>query len=204
MPNPDRPAPSPERGGALPSTRAHRLIPRWVRRRVRGMRSTRGLTLIELLIVLAVIGILATIGLLLYANVADQARPARAVADIANVSSEILTFEATNERLPINLAEIGRATLLDPWGRPYAYLNFSAAVAAPSVVGPSVGGVGPPSVGAEGLQRKDYALVPIDTDFDLYSKGKDGLSMPPLTAAVSRDDIVRANDGQYIGLASGY
>lgn len=177
MPNPDRPAPSPEGGGALPSPRARRAISRW-------LRCTRGLTLIELLIVLAVIGILATIGLLLYANVSDQARTARAVADIANVSSEILTFEATNERLPINLAEIGRAGLLDPWGRPYEYLNFS--------------------VGPLGLQRKDLALIPINTDFDLYSRGKDGNTQPALTAAASRDDIVRANDGQYIGLASGY
>jgi general secretion pathway protein G len=55
-----------------------------------------------------------------------------------------------------------------------------------------------------GLQRKDLALVPINTDFDLYSKGRDGATQPPLTAASSRDDIVRANDGQFIGLASGY
>jgi general secretion pathway protein G len=177
MPNPDRASPSPERGGTLPSTRARRAISRW-------LRCTRGLTLIELLIVLAVIGILATMGFLVYANVTEHARTARAVADIANVSSEILTFEATTERLPINLAEIGRAALLDPWGRPYEYLNFS--------------------VGPLGLQRKDLALIPINTDFDLYSRGKDGVSQPPLTAAVSLDDIVRANDGQYIGLASGY
>jgi general secretion pathway protein G len=184
MPNVHRCPPSPDRGAAFPSTRARRLIPRWIRREVRARRSTRGLTLIELLIVLAVIGILASIGLVLYANVTDRARTARAVADIANVSSEILTFEATNERLPINLAEIGRAALLDPWGRPYEYLNFA--------------------VGPLGMQRKDLALIPINTDFDLYSRGKDGATQPPLTAAVSRDDIVRANDGQYIGLASGY
>jgi general secretion pathway protein G len=28
--------------------------------------------------------------------------------------------------------------------------------------------------------------------------------MPPLTAKVSRDDIVRANDGAFVGLASEY
>jgi general secretion pathway protein G len=137
-----------------------------------------------LLVVLAVIGILATIALLVYANFTEQARVARAVADIATISSEISTFESMNERLPNNLAEIGRATLLDPWGRPYEYLNFS--------------------LGPLGLQRKDLALVPINTDFDLYSKGKDGASQPALTAPASRDDIVRANDGQFIGLASGY
>jgi general secretion pathway protein G len=147
-------------------------------------RNSRGLTLIELLVILAVIGILATIALLVYANFTEQARVARAVADIATMGSEISTFESMNERLPNNLAEIGRAALLDPWGRPYEYLNFS--------------------LGALGLQRKDLALVPINTDFDLYSKGKDGATQPALTASTSRDDVVRANDGQFIGLASGY
>ena len=33
--------------------------------------------------------------------------------------------------------------------------------------------------------------------------GKDGDSKSPLTAKASRDDIIRANDGGYIGLASG-
>ncbi len=142
------------------------------------------MTLIELLIVLAVIGILASIGLVLYYNFTYQAQIARAVADIAVVSSEISTFETMNERLPNNLAEVGRAALLDPWGNPYQYLNFS--------------------LGLVGQQRKDHALVPINTDFDLYSMGRDGASQPPLTASASADDIVRANDGQYIGLASGY
>ncbi len=52
--------------------------------------------------------------------------------------------------------------------------------------------------------RKDKFLVPINTDFDLYSMGEDGKSVPPLTAKASRDDIIRANDGGYIGPASGY
>jgi general secretion pathway protein G len=134
--------------------------------------------------VLAVIGILSSLAVLLYYNFTYQAQIARAVADIAVLSSEISTFEMMNERLPNNLAEIGRAALLDPWGNGYQYLNFS--------------------LGPVGQQRKDHALVPINTDFDLYSMGRDGASQPPLTASASRDDIVRANDGQYIGLASGY
>jgi general secretion pathway protein G len=52
--------------------------------------------------------------------------------------------------------------------------------------------------------RKDKNLVPINTDFDLYSLGKDGESVGPLTAIPSRDDIVRANNGSYIGRADSY
>ena len=74
--------------------------------------------------------------------------------------------------------------LLDPWGTPYEYLNLD----------------GVPI----GQMRKDQALVPINSDYDLYSKGPDGLSQKPLTAAPSRDDIVRGNDGSFIGVAEDY
>jgi general secretion pathway protein G len=50
--------------------------------------------------------------------------------------------------------------------------------------------------------RKDRFLVPLNTDFDLYSVGRDGESVPPLSAAKSRDDVVRAANGAFIGLAS--
>jgi general secretion pathway protein G len=46
--------------------------------------------------------------------------------------------------------------------------------------------------------------VPINSDFDLYSVGRDGQSAPALTAKVSQDDIVRANNGGFVGLASDY
>jgi general secretion pathway protein G len=127
---------------------------------------------------------LATIVLLYYGDVNEQAKIARAIADIATISGEIDMFEMMNDRLPNDLAEIGRATLTDPWGNPYEYLNYNA--------------------GPAGQIRKDHALHPLNSAYDLYSKGKDGQSAPPLTAAQSRDDIVRANDGGYIGLASKY
>ena len=52
--------------------------------------------------------------------------------------------------------------------------------------------------------RKDRFLVPINSCYDLYSMGKDGQSVPPLTAKASWDDIVRANDGAFVGLAWQY
>ena len=51
---------------------------------------------------------------------------------------------------------------------------------------------------------KDSALAPLNTDFDLYSVGPDGDSRLPLTAAASRDDILRANNGAFIGRAENY
>jgi general secretion pathway protein G len=57
---------------------------------------------------------------------------------------------------------------------------------------------------SKGKPRKDRFLVPINTDFDLYSMGKDGRSEQNLDAHYSRDDIVRANDGLFVGLAIEY
>ena len=51
---------------------------------------------------------------------------------------------------------------------------------------------------------KDKSLHPLNSDYDLYSMGKDGASTGPLTAKASRDDVVRANDGRFIGLAKDY
>jgi general secretion pathway protein G len=48
----------------------------------------------------------------------------------------------------------------------------------------------------------DRFLHPLNSDFDLYSMGKDGLSQAPITARASQDDIIRASDGGFIGLAA--
>jgi hypothetical protein len=59
-------------------------------------------------------------------------------------------------------------------------------------------------IGLTIIELMDHSLVPINTDFDLYSMGPDGRNSPPLTAKHSRDDIVRANNGAFIGVASDY
>ena len=55
--------------------------------------------------------------------------------------------------------------------------------------------------GSAGKPRKDRFLHPINSDYDLYSMGKDGESVEPLTAKKSHDDVIRANDGSFVGLA---
>lgn len=52
-----------------------------------------------------------------------------------------------------------------------------------------------------GQARKDRFLVPINSDYDLYSMGPDGKSTSALTAKISQDDIIRASDGLFIGRA---
>ena len=47
-------------------------------------------------------------------------------------------------------------------------------------------------------------LVPLNSDYDLYSMGKDGVSSPPITAKPSQDDVIRASNGSYVGLASNF
>lgn len=148
-------------------------------------RYRRGFTILELLTVLAIIVTLAGIALPMYFNALDKAKVARAIADIRTLSGEISTYQLFNGSLPLSLADVGRATFRDPYGNPYEYLNFA-------------------TVKGLGQVRKDQFLVPINSDYDLYSKGKDGQSVAALTAQPSRDDIVRANDGGFIGLASDF
>ena len=52
--------------------------------------------------------------------------------------------------------------------------------------------------------RKDRFNVPINSDYDLYSMGADGASVEPLISAQSHDDIVRAANGTFVGLAENF
>ena len=150
-----------------------------------------GFTLIELLIVIAIISTLAGIATPLMIGYINRTRVASAKIEIRSIEREIMNFKAENDRFPESLAEIGLEGMLDPYGNPYQYQ--------PATYIDKNG-----NVKKAKHVRKDHNLVPVNTDFDLYSMGKDGESTAPFTAKKSRDDIVRANDGQFIGLVSAY
>jgi len=141
-----------------------------------------GFSLLELMMVIAIIGTLAAIAIPNYLEYREKARIAAAVSDIRAIETKIANFTLDNGRLPASLAEIGLGGFLDPWGNPYRYLPVAGT---------------PP-----GKLRKDRFLVPVNSDYDLYSMGRDGKSQSPFTSNASQDDVVRANDGAYVGLAS--
>ena len=146
---------------------------------------TKAFSLIELMVVIAILGILTAIAVPSFAAYRERAMVAVCITDIGTIAKEISAFSIDNDRLPETLAEAGWGGKMDPWGNPYQYLKIDGA--AKSV---------------KGKARKDRFLVPINTDFDLYSMGPDGLSVGPLTASQSQDDIIRASDGSFIGRAS--
>lgn len=136
------------------------------------------------MIVICIIGTLAGIAVPSYRNYIEQAKRVRCISEIKLIERELLSFYIENDTFPDGLDEIGLEAIQDPWKNPYEYLRVDGA--------------------GTGELRKDHFMVPVNTDFDLYSKGPDGKSLTPFTANPSRDDIVRANNGQYIGPVSSY
>jgi len=160
----------------------------WLSPALAPRRHIRGFTLIEIIVAIAVLGSLAAIAIPQFSSYRYQAQIAQAIADIRKIDLALRTYKTQNGSLPATLAALGMNDLpTDPWNRAYGYLKIE--------------GVFPPPLG---IARLDGFNVPINSDFDLYSEGIDGSTLSPLDATVSKDDIVRGNDGRYVGLASGY
>ena len=140
-----------------------------------------GYTIVELSIATAILATLSAIAIPVGTMHIDKSRIARTISEIRTLEKAIDSYEMENNTYPDSLSDIGRDGLNDPWGNPYEYMRIT---------------------GAPGEKpRKDRFLVPVNTDYDLYSMGKDGDSKAPFTAKASRDDIVRANNGGYVGIA---
>ena len=144
-----------------------------------------GFTLVELLIVVVIILTISAIAVPNLMAALDQAKIAKAVGDINAIEDDIAAYQTIYGVLPDDLSQIGDANYLDPWGNPYQYLNHS-------------------TMKGNGQARKDQFLKPLNSDYDLYSMGKDGKSSPPIQAKPSQDDVIRAANGDYVGLAANF
>ena len=144
-----------------------------------------GFTLIEVLIASGILAVIASIAVVGYRGYIETTKVNIAINDLTEMSIVISDYGLDNGKFPASLAELGLGAKRDPWGNPYQYLNIETA-------------------SGKGIVRKDHNLVPLNTDFDLYSMGPDGKSVSPLTAKASRDDIIRANNGSYVGTAANY
>lgn len=152
-----------------------------------GAPKSKGFGLLDLMIAVVVMSLLMAVAVPSYKQFVVRAKNARAIGDIGSMSIEIDKFRLNNNgQLPNSLNDLSMDIPLDPWKEPYQYLNMGAA-------GPGKGDF-----------RKDGKLNPINSDYDLFSMGADSESTGPLKSKISRDDIVRANNGAFIGLGEDY
>lgn len=142
----------------------------------------RGFSMVELAIVLLIAAVLLAIGIPAVEQYLEKSRIIQSALDISDMSKTIKQFERTSGALPEALADVGYAGKLDPWSRPYEFHNLRTA-------------------NGNGQARKDKVLKPLNSDFDLYSIGRDGLTHASLLNAASRDDVLRARDGSFVGMA---
>jgi len=143
--------------------------------------------MVELIIVTIIIAILATIAIPLFRDAKDTARNVNAVSDIRLLEKSVLAFTIDHGGFyPDILDQVGQGSMHDPWGNPYVFTpNLS--------VNPAAARVNP----IDGKAWND--------DFDLYSTGADGqTNIADSSAGVCQDDLIRAGDGGYVGLASSY
>jgi general secretion pathway protein G len=141
------------------------------------------LTFVELAMVLLVLAVLAGVAVTSWSGWQNRLKTKKAQEDVIAISTVIDAHLADTGALPASLAAIGRGGITDPWGSPYQYQELASA-------------------NGKGKARKDHSLVPLNSDYDLYSMGPDRASAAPLTAKASRDDILRARNGQFVGPAS--
>ena len=144
-----------------------------------------GFTLLELLICVAILGLLTAMALPSYQDYIDTTNNGLAEADLVRIEQTIEVYYNDTVMYPATLADIDFDDVLDPWDNAYQYLRFDENT-------------------KTGQMRKDKNLVPVNGDYDLYSMGKDGKTSMPFSSGPARDDIVRANNGRYIGLADDY
>jgi general secretion pathway protein G len=146
--------------------------------------NNRGITLVELIVVVAIIAVLALMAIPTYNRIEDVVRGVRAMEEIRGFEKVIYSVSIDKGgALPTGLDVLGMTIPNDPWNRPYEYYVIPHPSPTPS-------------------PARAFLGDPLNDDFDLYSKGKDGSSAPDTTDDLSADDILRAGNGGFVGRAT--
>lgn len=140
--------------------------------------------MIELLIALAIIGILLSFATYLTQEHQERLKNVQAISDVRLLSDEVQIFRVASDRMPTSISELPDGGKLDPWGHAYQFLDIEG------------------NPGSSAIRTSGGTAL--NTDFDLYSMGKDGATSASLGASNSQDDLVRGRNGKYIGLGKEY
>jgi len=135
----------------------------------------RGFTLLEILVVLTILLALSMLGLSTLTEFKTRARVNRAATEIRFLEREINAHALETGNLPGSLADLD-IDLLDPWGRAYVYHPYDA-----------------------GNMRERGGEL--NNDYDLYSLGLDGEFDQSILQPKGKDDVIRVNEGRWVGLA---
>lgn len=142
-------------------------------------RGNEGFTLVELIVVVALIAALVTLAIPAYDSIVTNFKVKAAIASIHVIDKEIVAYVIDKNSLPAALTDpgINTGTLNDPWGHPYVYNPVAA-------------------------YRNRAGLATLNSDYDLFSVGRDGLSAQILSNSNTDDDIVRTGDGGSVELGA--
>lgn len=145
-----------------------------------------GFTLVELMIVVALVALLASFAVPAYSGYMDDARSSQAIGDMGRIVMEIEKFRTNNNgELPASLDDLTIEGKKDPWGKNYIYRPITDGM-------------------DKSVLRKNPAGGKLNTDYDLLSRGPDGRSSKNITRANALDDIIRGNNGGFMGKAEDY
>jgi len=158
-------------------------------------RKSSGITILEMVIIISIIGILVSIAAPKYTEYVEKARVQKSIADLRKISLIIEKFRRDEGFFPASLNDAGCSNDLDPWGNQYQYLNTDEVLKEEKKA--------KKKRICQGCRWDKFERL-LNTDFDLYSMGKNGETRTRIDHRQSRDDIIRAGNGRYFGLAEAY
>jgi len=134
---------------------------------------------------MAIISTLSTIGFVYYRKFIEETKEKKAISDINEMANLIEQYKEEHGKYPESLDDLGKGTFMDPWGNPYNYVNIAE---------------DDKKASDHQKARRDRNKKPINTYYDLWSNGEDGKYTQQVNGEPSRDDIIRAWDGMFVGL----